>query len=263
MNKLRTLATGKSGQIGSHLSDEIESIEGDLLNCEWKVKNDFLNVRTVIHLAGVVGNHNVNKDKEFAEKVNVIATEKLARFVFENTDARFLHISSSHVYKPTKDLINEKSEVLPLHEYGKQKARAEERLLKVFSSEPSRLKIVRVFSVLNLKMPQGTLGWAMERLLNQNLRFADDVRDFLTASQIASIIEKLANLEFDEQTVNICTGVPTSIRDAAHFLLGRGGEIDQYLSPGYSEVPKIVGDPNVLKVAMGHNYDSLRWSYLP
>lgn len=262
MNIHRIMATGKSGQIGSKLSGNIESIKGNLLSGEWKEENDFANVKTIVHLAGVVGNSKVNQDKNYAWKINVDATELFAKFIRDYSEARFLYVSSSHVYKPIRDIINEDSEVSPSHEYGKQKATAEEKIQTVFSKYPQRLKIVRVFSVLNLGMPEGTLGWAIERYLDRKINFSEDVRDFLTSKQIALIIEKLATQEFNDTIINICTGIPTSIKEAAHSLLGLGDALDQHLIPGNSDVPKILGNPSRMKLILGKNYENLKWDYL-
>ena len=262
MSRLKLYATGKSGFVGRNLSKNVKSIEGDLLGNDWKQLNHFSDSYSIIHLAGVVGERNVLKDEEYAHRVNVDATQRLAEFVREESQAKFIYISSAHVYKSKQAEIFETDQIAPLNNYGKQKAQAEEALFKVFERELDRLKILRVFSILDYGMPNGTLGWAIENSRSIPVKFGNDVRDFLSASQVARIIEEIAGQECKPTVVNICTGIPTSIRKALCSLLDVKDERDSQdlCDEGLSKTPIILGNPNILKSIITV-YD-LKWQYL-
>jgi hypothetical protein len=111
-------------------------------------------------------------------------------------------------------------------------------------------------------MPEGTLGWAIERYRNQKIKFSNDERDFLTAAQIAGLIQKLTLAEFDQQVVNVCTGIATSVRSAASLLLGKGSELDPHFESGKSNVPRIIGDASNLRKILNLSAEELKWRYL-
>jgi nucleoside-diphosphate-sugar epimerase len=262
MHKSTLCATGSTGLIGRYLSSNVEPFEGDLLNGEWVYRNNLNTFQTLIHLAGVVGEKNVLKDKEFAHRVNVEATKRLAEFIRDETNVNFLYVSSSHVYKGKSSELVEQDVIAPLNTYGLQKATAEEALLRIFSSQLDRLKIVRVFSILNLGMPEGSLGWAIENSQRTPVRFGDDIRDFLSAKQVARTIEKLAQLSFNANIVNICTGIPTSIKNSISLLLNikDSEQLSRLYENGQSSSPVILGNPELLKSILdGHE---LKWEFL-
>ena len=99
MHRIKACATGFTGLIGRHLSSDVGHFEGNLLSGEWVHKNNLKTFQTLIHLAGIVGERNVLKDEEYAHRVNVEATKRLAEFIRDETDINFLYISSSHVYR--------------------------------------------------------------------------------------------------------------------------------------------------------------------
>ncbi len=262
MHKSTLCATGSTGLIGRYLSSNVEPFEGDLLNGEWVYRNNLNTFQTLIHLAGIVGEKNVLKDKEYAYRVNVEATKRIAEFIRDETNVNFLYVSSSHVYKGKSSELVEQDVIAPLNTYGLQKATAEEALLRIFSSQLERLKIVRVFSILNLGMPKGSLGWAIENAQKAPVRFGDDIRDFLSAKQVARTIEKLAQLSFHANIVNICTGIPTSIKNSISLLLNikDSEQLSRLYENGQSSNPVILGNPELLKSILdGHE---LKWEFL-
>lgn len=240
---MKIFATGTTGLIGSSLND-IFPLKIDLLDAKTFGNFQYANV-TVIHLAGIVGEALVRSDYEKAFEVNVRGTLEFARHVLKDENSRFLYISSSHVYQNTRSRHKELDTLKPINLYGKMKLEAELGLQQIFKNEPQRLCIARVFSVLDVGMPKGTLGWAIENL-NQNspLRNCDDVRDFLTPSEIANHLLKIAKKEFKFPVVNVCSGKGRYIRDACVELRHLKGLItpEELLIGGNSEVPYIVGD---------------------
>jgi hypothetical protein len=78
---------------------------------------------------------------------------------------------------------------------------------------------------------------------------ADDIRDFLTPKTISSAILKLAKSNSDVQLVNLCSGIGTSIKEAAIRMLTQKKCIVNPLAivPGNSNNPIIVGNPTLLE----------------
>ena len=213
-------ATGKSGQIGRFLSAEITSINGRLTEECWKNNSEIPISSVVMHLAGIVGESNVLRDEDYARKINIDGTLKLAKYVLNESNAVFYFLSSSHVYQSSNFQISESGIVSPSTLYGRQKVEAEEGLLSIYQNHSGRLKILRIFSILNKGMKEGTLGSAIDNVERKKIDNGDDVRDFLTAQQAAIICEKLARRNFIYPVVNVCTGVPTKIKDAISRYIG-------------------------------------------
>jgi nucleoside-diphosphate-sugar epimerase len=241
---MKILATGTSGLIGSQLK------EAQPIYLELREKSTYPKIldesdSTLIHLSGIVGETKVNNNLRKAYSVNVTGTLTLAEHVRNYSNWRFIFVSSSHVYKPSHNFHRESDPLVPINNYGLMKQETESELISLFSQEPWRLCIARVFSVLGTGMPKGTLGWAIENLSVENpLRFSDDIRDFLTPLQIAQDLEMIAKLTFHFPILNICSGVKTRIRDAC-LSLRSGINSDTFhdlILEGNSSIPCIVGD---------------------
>ena len=236
-------ATGSSGLIGSKLVG-VNPIRLDLLDS--RTFNSLeLRKSTVVHLAGIVGEETVKSDFDLAYKVNVSGTIEFARFILEKTDSRFLFVSSSHVYKASNMPHKESDEISPLNVYAGLKWEAERALRLLYRTEPKRLCIARVFSVLGPGMPIGTLGWAIENLSQDSpLNNCDDERDFLAPKEIAGYLTHLAKTDFKFPVVNICSGKSSKVGDACIKLrtsLGLQTPLE-LLIRGNSKIPWILGD---------------------
>ena len=245
-------ANGTTGLIGSTL-EGVYNLAVDLLAP--KSFSSFAPVKdsTVIHLAGVVGESQVTKNLELAYEINVEGTLEFARFIKQKTTSRFIFVSSSHVYKPSIKKHLEEDELGAVSHYAKFKILTEIQLQKLFFDEPKRLCIARVFSVLDVGMKKGTLGWAIENLNQENpLRNIDDKRDFLSPRYIGQYLTGIAHREFKFPIVNVCSGIGKSIGQACVELrakLGLGTDPSLLIS-GNSEVPSIIGDNSRLKCTL-------------
>lgn len=241
-------ATGTTGYIGSHLRDSIPLIV-DLSDrssfSELKLKPK----STLIHLASIVGVQRVMEDSKLAYQVNVEGTVRLAENLRNHNDTRLIYVSTSHVYKYSGSKHSEDSETEPMSEYAKQKLEAELRLRELYADAPHKLLIARVFSILGQSMPRGTLGWAIERAnLDNPIRYSDDMRDFSTAAQVAGLLEKLANKDWHNPILNVCSGVCRSVRSAGIELrknLNLRDDENIFL-PGNSSIPQNCGDNRLL-----------------
>lgn len=258
------LATGITGTIGRHLPKETLRISCDLVDVSKTLDtSQFPKNSVVTHLAGIVGPDLVANDLHFSHKVNVQGTLALAEKFLEHSIKRFIYISSSHVYSTTIELITESSKLDPQNLYAEQKLKAEDELQKLFQNSGAELVILRVFSVLDWDVADFTLGGLFRKIAlgDRNIRIknGDDIRDFLTPKTIAESIEKVAACESISGILNLCSGSPTSVRDAALRMLNHLGtdHVRNIIDKGNSNVPRIVGNPS--KFLLKFKIDALEW----
>lgn len=242
-------ATGRSGTIGRHLEDGVNSLSVNLAEPLEDVNLlKFESSDNLLHLAAVVGTTKVMEDKKHSREVNVNGTVRLAEAFKKKSTGKFVFISTSHVYKPSIFRLTEFSELNPPTLYAEQKLEAEFLLTKIFESEPTRLCIVRVFSVLDWEVGPLTLGAGIQKLTDRNsdylLQNADDVRDFLTPRKIASTLTRISSHPEIFGILNLCSGTGLSLEYAARFMLQSSGfEVpNERIISGNSEHPVIVGD---------------------
>lgn len=259
---MKIIASGKTGTIGKHLPDYVVGLNQrlDQLNTqEINLSKD----DTYIHLAGIVGSLNVEENPTLARKINVESVSKIAEIALQKEVRKFVYISTSHVYSNGIHDKSESSSINPVNEYAAQKYEAEENLRNLFSSNPEKLLILRVFSILDWDVKPFTLGGAIQRLLSdpsRKLKFGGDLRDFLTPKQTSEVILELAEKKSKHQVINVCTGEGISIADAAVLLLNRQERRSwkEQISDEVSENPRIVGNSQLVTSALGR---TLSWTY--
>jgi nucleoside-diphosphate-sugar epimerase len=249
-------ATGTSGTLGKHLSTDVHPLDFRLEH----MTNDLFEVNLhpfqLIHLAGVVGGGVVNDDPEYSFNINVTKTLELAERANTNGLERFIYISSSHVYGWSEKDLTEDDATNPLSLYAEQKVEAEMTLSSYFSTEPEKLLILRVFSVLDFGTAPISLGGAVDRIVtgknSKKIECSSDLRDFMTPTSIAGVVMDLATKPRISGTFNICTSKQMTVKDAAGSLL-RSKNILTY--QGYSSSPRIVGsNKKLLSIIPDHNF---------
>jgi len=257
-------ATGTTGTIGKHLRGDVHPFRFDLSSSEKNFESiNFDHHANLIHLAGVVGPSEVQKNIDLSRSVNIDGTVFLAREFIKKSEGVFYFISTSHVYAPSKDLISETSPIAPTNIYAEQKYEAECLLEDIFTSQSHRLCIIRVFSVLDWDVAPYTLGGAIRKLTETNSDFilsnAADVRDFLTPKSIAAAIYEIATTGNQSGIVNLCSGLGISVGDAAKRMLNESGfhVEENKLSWEKGANPHIVGDNS--RLLSGHPDLKLSW----
>jgi nucleoside-diphosphate-sugar epimerase len=242
-------ATGQSGTIGRHLGLSAIPVSIDLAsehNAFQKLK--FPNDSNLLHLGGIVGVSEVERNIQRASKINVDGSKFLAERFIENSRGKFYFVSTSHVYDLSEEPISESYAINPSSSYAEQKLEAEIELRKIFSSEPERLCTLRVFSVLDWDVAPFSLGGAIKRLAsrekNFTLRNTDDIRDFLTPSTLGKILTKIVLSNELSGVVNLASGVGISVAQAAKRMLDLTGEEfnPAIFEKGNSANPIIVAD---------------------
>jgi nucleoside-diphosphate-sugar epimerase len=246
-------ATGMSGTIGKHLPLDTLSLKLDLSGEEFAFSQILFEPDSnLLHLGGVVGPSEVSKDVRYAKSVNVYGTGHLALEFLKKSDGIFYYISTSHVYAPSVDLITESHPLSPTNVYAEQKLEAEELLKSIFQAIPTRLCIIRIFSVLDWDCKPFTLGGAVKKLSDKQSDFvlanASDTRDFLTPKTIANVLYAIASRGGMWGVVNLCSSIATSVGDAATRMLSESGfEVDnERFSWERSSNPIMIGDNSLL-----------------
>lgn len=245
----RIFATGKTGTIGKHFDNNILDLNIDLIGKSSSRYN--LNLKegdTVIHAAGIVGNTLISKDPARAYEINVVGTKRLAEHALNSNVSKFVFISSSHVYARSTSKLNELSATDPETKYAEQKLKSEYELVEIYKSNPSKLCIVRVFSVLDWDVKDFTLGGGIKKLSIPNsdysLNNALDIRDFLTPKQIAKAIVSISTHGQLMGIVNLCSGVGIQLEVAAQIMLSsRNFKLPKdRVKRVNSRIPFLVGD---------------------
>lgn len=245
---MRILATGRSGTIGKHLPDSVGVLELDLSR-SLSGQPGLVDVghSDIIHLAGVVGESRVIADIQHSRRVNITAVAELANEFLTHGSGTFYYVSSAHVYETSNGVIPETGATAPTSCYSEQKLLAELALRDLFHSEPLRLCIVRVFSVLDWGCPPESLGGAIRALALDNKRGplinSEDVRDFLTPRTIADTLLRITQTGA-AGVLNLCSSKPLSIKEAARSMfLSRDLDTTRLVFDGRnSPRPILLGD---------------------
>jgi nucleoside-diphosphate-sugar epimerase len=217
---MKTLANGRSGTIGKFISADCLTLSGDLKSNEQLLNFEkSADDQTVfIHLAGIVGNSLVEKDLSLSRRVNVLSTQELGEAALKKGIKKFIYVSSCHVYGNNPQVITEEHPLNPQSSYAAQKLEGEKVLLNVFSDDPKKLLIIRVFSILDFGMPEFTLGGAIEKLIanpeSAKIGNSDDNRDFLTPRTVAKNLELIAKSDLSG-IYNLCSSKGETIESAA------------------------------------------------
>ena len=251
---MKTLyATGVSGTIGKHLPSSVRPIAIDLSSAREDFRSiEFADNSNIIHLAGIVGPAMVERDIQYAHRVNVEGAKSLAAEFLDKSNGIFYYVSTSHVYAPSLEILSENSLIRPVNLYAEQKREAEIALESIFTTEIERLCIVRIFSVLDWDTAAFTLGGGVRKLASQDPNFilknAADIRDFLTPKTIARVLFKMAHTGSAPGVVNLCSGAGISVGDAAKRML-----LESDIEPDENKItweksasPFVVGDNTLI-----------------
>ena len=251
---MAVFASGTAGVIGSKLSDDVTGLSyRDFLENGERSLPDFSPDDDYIHMAGIVGAQAVRSDLRSSEWVNVQSLPEFLATLRRKGLRRFVYVSSSHVYAPTREILTESSAIGPFSQYGMQKLKAENLLASLAPSLGINLRILRVFSILGPGMPPASLYGAAIRAADghDTLRFALDIRDFMTPKECARLIERAACLPVaypEVEILNLCSGEGRTVREAVSKLMAQEGKTikDFQMDLSNSDVPSILGDPSKL-----------------
>lgn len=246
------LVTGHRGVLGSRVAADLamslgeENVllfDGDI-SSESEVHRFIDSVSALthaVHCAAVVPVATVARDPLHAFKVNGIGPGILAQAVASKfPGAHFLHVSTSHVYKPKPGRIAEDDELSPSSVYGKTKLTGEFLVEEVSKTKGLSVGIARVFSMFSPDQESSFLfPGIQERLRNRiagqalELPGWNNVRDFSSADEIARCLVWLSGNRVNN-VVNVGTGKGLTVGQFAERVAGEPllfGDSDADMAP--------------------------------
>jgi len=143
---LDSLVYGGSAIAELKSNPRFELIEGDCRNIQ-SVVRAIRDVKSVVHLAAIVGDPACEQDKQSALEINFAATRMLAEICKGHGIERFVFASSCSVYGASNEFMDEHSSVLPISLYGQTKVDSEAVLLEARSAtfHPVIMRLATVF----------------------------------------------------------------------------------------------------------------------
>ena len=249
---MKLLATGCSGGLGRYI---LADTEIDFRNFQSNNSLSSLEVHSnesaLIHLAAMTNIREVQDNPVESYKVNVTSSLDLFRTFAKNGGKRFIFASTGHVYGKTlvDRLSSEKDLLNPLSLYAEQKISAEKSLLQEAENSGVELITLRIFSIFGMGMKSHFLAGRIEAAVKNLDSFpkvlnSEDVRDFSSPSDIASLIQKSVGIPVrGSLTINLCTGQGITVRE---IVKSNFPDItDDCFVTGNSETPRLVGDPKL------------------
>jgi nucleoside-diphosphate-sugar epimerase len=106
----------------------LEIHRGDFRNVDTVVAG-MRDMKSVIHLGGLVGDPACALDEELTIQINLIATRMIAQVAKGNRVLRFVFASSCSVYGASDQILNERSALRPVSLYARSKIASENVLL--------------------------------------------------------------------------------------------------------------------------------------
>ncbi len=243
-NKLKTIITGGSGFIGTHLIKKLLNtgdfditvidlvypkipgvgfIESNISDVN-KFKSDIKDADVVIHLAAVMGVDHCNDNPEKVWKTNYCDTKNFIDICIENKVKKFIFSSSSEVYGNSKDIPYQENNVLdPISLYAKNKIKIEEYLSK--NSSKFNVGIVRFFNVYgpwqknNFVIP----AFIEAALENRDINIFGDGNQSRCFTYVEDAVDGLEKFMRYNKTpfeiINIGHSTETRIKDLAKIVL--------------------------------------------
>lgn len=247
----RILVIGAGGFVGSHLSAFL-SKEHEVFTCSFSGQSkgshrvvdasspDFLHIFSELRPAICIncsGAANVSASfqspvRDFELNVTRVV-QLLDAICAAGSATRFVHLSSAAVYgNPLTQPVEEGAAPAPLSPYGHHKRLAElvcAEYAQIFGIQTLSL---RIFSAYGPRLRK-QIFWD----IFQKWKAGGDVllfgtgaesRDFIFISDLCRAVQCVLNSgEFDGQAINVASGVPVTIREAANTLLAELGSKSQ------------------------------------
>jgi GDP-6-deoxy-D-talose 4-dehydrogenase len=287
----RVLVTGLGGFTGSHLAKELQeagyvvhglvspdSNEHVNLLDESAVKAAVARIKphAVIHLAAVA--FAAHSDVDQVYRTNIVGSRHLLAALadLQEKPEAVLLASSAHVYgnSPAGELpLDENSPLRPANDYAVSKL-AMEYMARTWSSH-LRLVFSRPFNYTGVGQDPRFLVPKIVSHFRRGERTIElgnlDVwREFIDVRAVAWAYRRLLETDSHDDTFNICTGVPYSLREVLAAMADIAGyAIEVNVNPAFvreNEIRRLAGSPTRLQSRIGamphfNLSDTLRWMY--
>lgn len=187
---------------------------------------------TIFHIGGQSSGEISFEDPEYDLHTNTLSTLKLLQYCVRSNCKKFIYASTMSVYgeQPDKEQFSETDQALPKSFYAVGKL-ASEHYMKIFSKQFGINCIsLRYFNVYgpgqNMNnMKQGMVSIYLQQFIDSNSSeilvkgSLERFRDFIYIDDVVNItINAANNSKFSNQTVNIGTGIKTSVKEVLETI---------------------------------------------
>ena len=212
--------TGSTGLLGQSLKKKLRKLNNYKLNCykgditnksqlkKWFKVNSFC---YVIHLAAIVPVKKVNKNINFAKKVNIGGTKNIINEINKKKSIKwFFFSSSSHVYQFNNKEVRETSIKKPFSIYGKTKLEAEQFIEKKINKK-IKFCVGRIFSLEGKNKAKSYFLPGLLKKIRKNKVIEIDLNQFRDFIHVDDVAEAVVILLKKEQVgiYNIASGKKT------------------------------------------------------
>jgi nucleoside-diphosphate-sugar epimerase len=264
---LKIFLTGHTGFIGSELYSLLKythfsviSLERDDLKTKDSI-HDFFKLHhansddLLIHLACV--GVNTTASLEDCLKFNLLTSLNLCNVACEFGIAKYVFTGSCFEYGLSGNTINfldEDSNLLPTGSYATSKVISYYALKELFSNKNAVIAYLRLFQVYGESESENRLFPSLLKAAKSGSDFemsdGEQIRDFIHVSHVINYIFRLIEnfqLYSNFNIFNVCSGVPTSVKDFANYHWARvnaRGKIFFGRKNRKNEFARIVGTTN-------------------
>jgi UDP-glucose 4-epimerase len=182
----------------------------------------------VIHLAAIHSIPICERDRQSAQKTNIIGTENLLEATETLKIKKFIHASTGGIYGwNSKLLVENLSDVDPSDNYSLTKFSNERQIHFWGKKTLNKYVILRIFNTIGPNDPNGHL---IPDILNQldkkkkvNKIYLGNIkpkRDYIDTKDVAKSISKIIKLKLKNQKeiINICNQTSYSIKDILNII---------------------------------------------
>ena len=254
--------TGSTGLLGQSLKKKLRKLNNYKLNCykgditnksqlkKWFKVNSFC---YVIHLAAIVPVKKVNKNINFAKKVNIGGTKNIINEINKKKSIKWFFFSStSHVYQFNNNKVRETSIKKPFSIYGKTKLEAEKFIEKKINKK-IKFCVGRIFSLEGKNKAKSYFLPGLLKKIRKNKVIEIDLNQFRDFIHVDDVAEAVVILLKKEQVgiYNIASGKKTRFYELINLfskLLKRKikfkNTVSKVSNSSYADIYKIKKDIN-------------------
>jgi UDP-glucose 4-epimerase len=227
-------------------------IQGDVADGT-TLQKGLAGVDIIFHLAASVAVGSSVSAPVDAVRTNILGTLNVLEAARE-ADLRIILVSTCHVYASAQEPLDEKAPIRPVSPYAASKLAADDLAIGYEHAFQLRQTIVRPFNVYGPWQRDDLEGGVVARFIRAALMrnpielhgTGSQTRDFVFVEDAARGIVAAAVDTGIGRTINLATGLETSIGDLARVIDGGTGNIRCVPHPyDCSEVDRYVGDASV------------------
>jgi nucleoside-diphosphate-sugar epimerase len=252
---------GSPGECVREVSSAAETYRADIREYA-KVSQCVRGADIVVHLAGPPSvRMSFDTPAEYAA-IHSLGTATILEACQKEGVTRFVYLSSAEVYgRPVANPVAEDDRIRPLSPYGAAKAGAEIFVRTMAAVSRMEAVILRPFSVYGPRLSSASLVASILRQLKQDdsiwLSDLAPVRDYCYICDLAEAIALACTANADGCTLNVGSGVGTSVEEIARLILrltGKEIEVRQKPTPERwpgAEIYELIADPRRSSAVLG------------